>query len=132
MYSNSELSVVNNQYAPKPVDVTAYVQNLSTNTSENVHVSIELPDNLTLTNNSEQTIDISTMPPNQLKQASWSVYVPPSAQDMTYQYTVILTAANGYEKRVSRSIHVPDLQAEVLSPYVLFSGSDSTDFSLNC
>ena len=132
VYSDSELSVVNNQYAPNPVDVTAYVQNLSTNTAEDVHVSIELPDNLTLTNNSEQTIDIGTMTPNQLEQASWSVYVSPSTQDMTYQYTVVLTAADGYEKRVSRSIHVPALQAEVLSPYVLFSGSDSTDFTLNC
>ena len=132
VYSDSELSVVNNQYAPNPVDVTAYVQNLSTNTAEDVHVSIELPDNLTLTNNSEQTIDIGTMTPNQLEQASWSVYVSPSAQNMTYHYTVVLTAANGYEKRVSRSIHVPALQAEVLSPYVLFSGSDSSDFTLNC
>lgn len=132
VYSDSELSVVNNQYAPNPVDVTAYVQNLSTNTAGDVHVSIELPDNLTLTNNSEQTIDIGTMTPNQLEQASWSVYVSPSAQDMTYQYTVVLTAADGYEKRVSRSIHVPALQAEVLSPYVLFSGSDSADFTLNC
>lgn len=70
VYSDSELSVVNNQYAPNPVDVTAYVQNLSTNTAEDVHVSIELPDNLTLTNNSEQTIDIGTMTPNQLEQAS--------------------------------------------------------------
>lgn len=132
VYSDSELSVVNNQYAPNPVDVTAYVQNLSTNTAEDVHVSIELPDNLTLTNNSEQAIDIGTMTPNQLEQASWSVYVSPSAQDMTYQYTVVLTAADGYEKRVSRSIHVPALQAEALSPYVLFSGSNSTDFTLNC
>lgn len=86
MYSDSELSVVNNQYAPNPFDVTAYVQNLSTNTAEDVHVSIELPNNLTLTNNSEQTIDIGTMTPNQLEQASWSFYVSPSAQDMTYQY----------------------------------------------
>ena len=79
------------------------------NTAEDVHVSIELPDNLTLTNNSEQIIDIGTMTPNQLEQASWSVYVSPSAQDMTYQYTIVLTAADGYEKRVSRSIHVPAL-----------------------
>lgn len=109
VYSDNDLSVVNNQYAPNPVDVTAYVQNLSTNTAEDVHVSIELPDNLTLTNNSKQTIDISSMTPDKLEQVSWSVNVSPSAKDMTYQYTVVLTAADGYEKRVSRSIHVPAL-----------------------
>ncbi len=132
VYSDSELSAVNNQYAPNPVDVTAYIQNLSSNTAENVQVRIELPDNLTLTNNSEQTIDIGTMTPNQLEQTSWSVYISPISQETTYQYTVVLTAADGYEKRVSRSIHVPALQVEEVSPYVLFSGSNNTDFILNC
>lgn len=132
VYSDSELSAVNNQYAPNPVDVTAYIQNLSSNTAENVQVRIELPDNLTLTNNSEQTIDIGTMTPNQLEQTSWSVYISPISQETTYQYTVVLTAADGYEKRVSRSIHVPALQVEEVSPYVLFSGSNTTDFILNC
>ena len=132
VYSDSELSVVNNQYAPNPVDVTAYVQNLSRNVAENVKVSIELPEGLTLTNNSDQVIDIGKMNPNQLEQAAWSVYVSPSVQDMTYTYTVVLTADDGYEKRVSRSILVPALEVEAASPYVLFSGSDTEDFALYC
>ncbi|MBR0529677.1 MAG: VWA domain-containing protein [Ruminococcus sp.] len=132
VYSDSELSVVNNQYAPNPVDVTAYVQNLSRNAAENVKVSIELPEGLTLTNNSDQVIDIGKMNSNQLEQAAWSVYVSPSVQDMTYTYTVVLTADDGYEKRVSRSIHVPALEVEAASPYVLFSGSDTENFTLNC
>ena len=125
VYSDSELSVLNGQYAPNPVDVTAYVQNLSSKEAEDVKVSIELPENLTLTNDSEETIDIGSMTPNQLEQVSWAVNVAPSDVDRTYEYTVVLTAADGYEKRVSRSIKVPALQVEELSPYILFSGSDT-------
>ena len=132
VYSDSELSVVNNQYAPNPVDVTAYIQNLSSNTAEDVKVSIELPDGLQLTNNSEQTIDIGKMTPNQLEQTAWSVFVNPSNEERTYEYTVVLTAADGYEKRVSRKIHVPALKVEEVSPYTLFSGSNTENFQLNC
>lgn len=132
VYSDSELSVVNNQYAPNPVDVTAYIQNLSNNTAEEVKVSIELPDGLQLTNNSEQTIDIGTMTPNQLEQTAWSVFVNPSNEERTYEYTVVLTAADGYEKRVSRKINVPALKVEEVSPYTIFSGSSTENFQLNC
>ncbi|MGN0633697.1 MAG: VWA domain-containing protein, partial [Oscillospiraceae bacterium] len=132
VYSDSELSVINSQYAPNPVDVTAYVQNLSSSTAEDVKVSIELPDGLQLTNNTEQTIDVGNMTPNQLEQTAWSVFVNPSNQEQTYEYTVVLTAADGYEKRVSRRIHVPALKIEEVSPYTLFSGSSTENFQLNC
>ena len=132
VYSDSELSVVNNQYAPNPVDVTAYIQNLSSNTAKDVKVSIELPDGLQLINNSEQTIDIGEMTPNQLEQTVWNVFVNPSSEERTYEYTVVLTAADGYEKRVSRKIHVPNLKVEEVSPYTIFSGSSTENFQLNC
>lgn len=54
VYSDSTISAVGGKYIPNPIDVTAYVQNISGNTAENVSVRIELPDGMKLADGSEE------------------------------------------------------------------------------
>ena len=77
VYSDSSINVVGNRYIPDPVDVTAYVQNVSQNTAEDVSVRIELPEGLCLADGSEEVQHIGTMTPNQLLQLGWRVKVQP-------------------------------------------------------
>ena len=129
VYSDSKVEAVNNKYIPNPIDVTAYIQNISQIDAEEVSVEIDLPDGLGLANG-ENKIDIGTLTPGKIFQAAWSVNIKPSAVDKDYQYKVILTAANGYSKVVTRVIHVPALKQNATLEYTIFSGSTTSDLNL--
>ncbi len=129
VYSDSKVEAINDKYVPNPIDITAYIQNISEIDAEEVSVEIELPDGLELASGGN-TINIGTLAPNEIFQAAWSVNIKPNAVDKDYQYKVILTAANGYSKIVTRAIHVPALKKKVDFGYTVFSGSTSSDLNL--
>ncbi len=129
VYSDSKVEAINNKYIPNPIDVTAYVQNISEIDAEEISIEIEFPNGLELASG-ETKIDVGTLAPNEIYQAAWSVNIKPSAIDKDYQYKVILTAANGYSKIVTRVIHVPALKEKVDFEYTVFSGRTSSDLNL--
>ena len=133
VYSDSAIDAVDGKYVPDPIDVTAYIQNISDITAEEVSVKLELPEGLELTADSDEIQIIGTMESGQLKQVGWKMTAVPVSTAKNYTYTVILTAADGYTKTVSRSIYVPALQEQNNSgsvDYALFSGSNTTPLSL--
>lgn len=129
VYSDNSVNVVNDRYAPNPVDVIAYVQNLSNITAKNVKIEIELPDGLELAAG-ESIIDLGELSPNQLTQLAWSVAIKPTPVESNYQYNVILTSDGDYRKEVSRTIHVPALKQDKTLEYTIFSGSNTADLNL--
>ena len=132
VYSDSKISTAGGKYIPNPVDVTAYVQNVSGNTAEDVSVRIELPEGLKLADGSEKVQYIGTMAAGQLQQSGWKVKVQPVSSAKTYTYNVVLTAADGYTKTVSRMIYVPAIQrSEKIYEYTVFSASQNEDITFN-
>ena len=131
VYSDSTVSVVNGKYSPNPIDVTAYIENISNIVAEDVAVEIVLPDGLYLSD-SEKTKNIGEMSVGKLEQVSWKVNIKPSSADKTYTYQVVLTAADGYTKSVSRDIFVPALKkSEKIYEYAVFSANPDNDIILN-
>lgn len=130
VYSDSSVDVVNNRYIPNPVDITAYVQNISNIVAEEVSLRLELPSGLELASGSNEIVEIGTMRSDEIRQAAWSVNVLPTPVDKDYQYKVILTAADGYQKVVSRVIHIPASKQEKALEYTIFSGSNKSDLNL--
>ncbi|MGN0579104.1 MAG: hypothetical protein ACI4J4_10840, partial [Ruminiclostridium sp.] len=132
VYSDSTISAAGGKYIPDPVDVKAYVQNVSGNTAEDVSVRIELPEGLKLADGSEEVQYIGTMAAGKLQQADWKVKVQPVSTAKTYTYNVVLTAADGYTKKVSRMLYVPAIQrSEKIYEYTVFSASQNEDLTLN-
>ena len=132
VYSDSSISVAGGKYIPDPVDVTAYVQNVSGNTADDVSVRIELPEGLKLADGSEKVQYIGTMAAGQLQQSGWKVKMQPVSTAKTYTYNVVLTAADGYTKTVSRMIYVPAIQrSEKIYEYTVFSANQNEDITLN-
>lgn len=130
VYSDSTIDVADGKYVPNPIDVTAFVQNISDITAEEVSVKLELPEGLELTEDSEEIQNIGTMESGQLRQLGWKVIANPVPTEKEYTYTVILTAADGYTKKVSRSIYVPAIQ-EQSAEYAIFSANTNKDITLN-
>ncbi|MCM1524507.1 MAG: polymorphic toxin-type HINT domain-containing protein [Ruminococcus sp.] len=131
VYSDSTVSAVNGKYMPNPIDVTAYIENISSLTAEDVAVELVLPDGLSLSDGNNIQY-IGEMPVKQLKQVGWKVNIAPSSVDKTYTYQVILTAADRYTKTVSRNIYVPALKSnEKLYEYAVFSANSNEDMTLN-
>lgn len=133
VYSDSCIDVTGSGYVPNPVDVTAYVQNVSKKIAEDVKVRIELPDGLELAEGVDEQY-IGTMAADELQQLDWKLRVKPVSTAKTYTYKVILTAADGYTKTVLRSIFVPAIQTvhnEKLYEYTVFSANENEDITLN-
>ena len=123
-----ELEVVGNRYTPNPITVKAFLKNISENVVENVKVEIVLPSGLSLVKNSSKSVDIGTMLPEQSKEASWEVNASAVKSDTYYQYEIIVTAADGYQRTVTKTLYVPELEKEEFE-YTLFSGSNTKDLS---
>lgn len=50
--------------------------------------------------------------------------------DTDYQYQIIVTAADGYQKVVTKTLHVPELKQITEFEYTVFSGSNTKDLTL--
>ena len=155
VYSDTKLETDGSSYTPNPIDITAYIQNISEKEAEDVTISIELPKGLSLyegepTNEEaadskdgmesvqegeqteEATKTLGTIAVNEIKEASWKVTAGPVYEAKVYQYKVRLTTKDGYEKVVSRSIYVPALEKKEGTdfPYTIYSGSRMEDFCI--
>ncbi len=126
----AELIVENNRYKPEIFDIKAMLKNVSDAAVEDVQVELVLPDGLDLVNSSEKSIPIGKMEAGQIEQAVWQVKAKPASEDVSYQFKVVVTAANDYKKTVSRSIRVPALAQKMDFPYTVFSGSAVNNLNL--
>lgn len=106
------------------------LKNVSDAAVEDVQVELVLPDGLDLVKSSENSIPVGKMEAGQVEQAVWQVKAKPASEDVSYQFKVVVTAANDYKKIVSRSIRVPALAQKMGFPYTIFSGSTVNNLNL--
>jgi hypothetical protein len=125
-----ELENVNNKYEPNPIDIKALLKNISDYEAKDVNVEIVLPDELSLVNGYNKNEFIGIMTPEQQNEVYWKVYVSPSDVEITYQYQILLTASDGYQKIVTKTLTVPAVEITKTIEYTVFSGSQTNDLNL--
>jgi hypothetical protein len=80
------IDVVDGAYSPNPFTVVAYVQDISTNVINDVSISINLPEGLSLEPGFTATQTISTLNPNEIVSVSWSVRAANQANERLFSY----------------------------------------------
>ncbi|MDM5332438.1 hypothetical protein QUF56_04295 [Ureibacillus composti] len=96
-------------YSPNPFTITAYVSNIGNAVAQNVNLSLELPEGLSLLPGQEENGSLGDIGINGEKQVSWDVSIDDTDQYRSLDYTVNLTAANTESKTLSRTILIPPL-----------------------
>ena len=107
VYSEAELEEQDGSYVPNPFPVSAYIENIGSDTAKEVSVKLELPKGLTLAGDSEETVILGDVPVSRMRQAGWQVQAAPVRKDTDYKIRVVLSYDNGASKSVTRKIHVP-------------------------
>lgn len=91
--------------------VTAYIKNSSENTLENVNVTLNTADEMTLSD--DKTVNVGNLSAGEEKQVSWSVNFAPSQVEKTVNYSITANADNADEKTVELSTLLPALTLPV-------------------
>lgn len=94
--------------------VTAYVKNASDNELQNVNVTLNAGDGMSLADG-QLTVNIGNLAAGEEKQVSWNVNFAPVNVETTVNYSVTATADNADSKTVSLSTILPALNVEVPS-----------------
>lgn len=92
--------------------VTAYIKNASDNNLQNVKVTLNTANGMTLADG-QLTVDIGDLAAGEEKQVSWNVNFAPVNVETTATYSVTATADNADSKTVSLSTILPALDVEV-------------------
>ena len=92
--------------------VTAYVKNASDNALQNVNVTLNTGDGMSLADG-QLTVNIGNLAPGEEKQVSWNVNFAPVNVETTVNYSVTATADNADSKTVSLSTILPALDVEI-------------------
>lgn len=92
--------------------VTAYVKNASDNNLQNVAVTLNTADGMSLADG-ELTVNIGNLAAGEEKQISWNVNFAPVNVETTVNYSVTATADNADAKTVSLSTVLPALGVEI-------------------
>lgn len=133
VYSESELEIIDGDYAPNPFPVNAYIENVGSDTVEGVRAYLELPEGLDFAQGCSKTIDIGDMSRNRLEQATWQVKAKPAAKEQYYKVKIVLEYGNGESKTVTRTVHVPALTKKTLPKalgYTIFSEGDADNVAM--
>lgn len=133
VYSESELEIIENAYAPNPFSVNAYIENAGTDTMENIRVRLELPEGLTLWADSTETIEIGSIKSGVLVQETWNVKAEDTTEDQYYKLKIVLEYGDGESKTVTRTVHVPAIAKKTLPKalgYTLFSGNSEQPLAM--
>lgn len=125
-----QIEISSGRYSPNPMEVKAFLKNISDNAVDEVAVEIVLPAGLSLVKDSDASVENGTMQPEQSNEVQWKVNVSAVNADKDYQYKIIVTAADGYQKVVTKTLHVPFLKQEKALEYTIFSGSETADLNL--
>lgn len=125
-----EIAITGSGYSPNPMIVKAFLKNVSDYKVDDVKVEIVLPTGLSLHKECEQSVEIGEMLPEQSSEVQWKVNIAAVNADKDYQYKIIVTAADGYQKVVTKTLHVPFLKQEKALEYTIFSGSNTADLNL--
>ena len=103
-----DVSSSENDYEPNPFTVVAYIQNISSSQRNNILVKIVLPSELTLFDNSTQTIEIASLAPNEMKTVSWVIFATAQSSEKTAQYNI----------QIDDGINVNEVAASITLPQV--------------
>jgi len=114
------LSVINNAYSPNPFSITATVFNNGSATAENVELTLNLPEGLSLASGTPMQY-IGDFAVGQERQISWNVKAVPRNSERTLTYSVDATASNASAKNVPGQIFLPSA-----SPFILYTNTDNT------
>ena len=125
-----QIEISSGRYNPNPMEVKAFLKNISNDAVDEVTVEIVLPAGLSLAKGSDASVEIGTMQPEQSSEVQWKVNIAAVNADKDYQYKIIVTAADGYQKVVTKTLHVPFLKQEKALEYTIFSGSETADLNL--
>ena len=123
-----QLTSNGNGYSPNPFSVDALLKNVSDESVKDIKVRIVLPEGLQLTDSDTEIVEIGTMDPENEKNILWQVKAKSINSAKRYSYKVIVTAENGYEKIVEKTVYVPMISQN--NDYAIFSGSNTNPLSL--
>ncbi len=125
-----QIEISSGRYNPNPMEVKAFLKNISDDAVDEVTVEIVLPAGLSLAKGSDASVEIGTMQPEQSSEVQWKVNIAAVNSDKDYQYKIIVNAADGYQKVVTKTLHVPFLKQEKALEYTIFSVSETADLNL--
>lgn len=108
VYGDSAIRVADDgTYSPNPIQVTAYIKNISSATARNVHVTLAAMNGLKLKDGEPAEYRYETLAPNEEKQISWYVNVLPQSTDNLGGLIVLIGADGVEDKRVEKMIRIP-------------------------
>lgn len=126
------LTALSTGYTPDPFNVKVHLKNVSEETVSGVQAKIILPGGLRLAGIGSEIIDIGTIGAEEAKDLSWNVKAVPVNGEKVYTYKIVITAENGYEKIVTKTVRVPEIkQTEKIYEYTVFSANQNEDLTLN-
>lgn len=91
-----------------PLAITAYLENIGDAEAKNAYIKIELPENMSLTQDSQEKYTYDILNVSDIKQVGWNVKVSGSISKGTYPIKVVCGADGIEEKVVQRYITVPE------------------------
>lgn len=114
-YGDNTAKINEEQTGYEPSTVTAYLKNSSENVLENVTVTLNTAEEMTLAGG-EQTINVGNLSAGEEKQVSWTVNFAPSQVEKTVNYSISAKADNADEKIVNLTTVLPAITASDATP----------------
>ena len=108
-YGHTTAKINESNTGYEPSTITAYLKNSSENTLENVTVTLNNTDEMTIIGG-DKTISVGSLAGGEEKQVSWTVDFQPSDSTKTVEYSVTANADNAEEKTVDLSTELPCIE----------------------
>ncbi|MDR1689078.1 MAG: hypothetical protein LBS21_10770 [Clostridiales bacterium] len=103
-----EISIENNRYAPNPIEITAYIQNIGDAVAENVHINLDTFTDLELVEGSP-VVDLGQISVDEQISVTWKVKIKPINSERNAPFKITLTSDNSETKELTREIHIPEI-----------------------
>ncbi|WP_461568075.1 leucine-rich repeat domain-containing protein [Thermincola ferriacetica] len=112
----TSLTLNNGIYNPNPFAITAYITNTNSTTANNVKLTLNLQEELRITNGQPNTVVLGTVDSGKTVQHSWQVETIPLLDSKTLSYTVKLEAEGQEPREVTRQISIPGTRVTFTDP----------------
>jgi hypothetical protein len=120
------LSANGQGYSPNPFTVTAFTENLGTDTATSTTLSLTLPPGLALAGRDTAVHGLGDLAPGATTSTAWQVTASAQASQTVLTYLVTADATNAPSKVVSRSITLPAVATNAINDVIFVHGWHSS------